>query len=45
MRFIKNSFGSGCASGDDRRSSEKKSEMADDSMVMPRSCSSGRESR
>ena len=45
IRFMRNSLGSGCASGAERRSREKYSEMADDSMVMPRNCSSGLESR
>jgi hypothetical protein len=42
MRY---SLGSGVASGAERLNMEKYNEMADDSIVMPRSCSSGRESR
>jgi hypothetical protein len=42
MRY---SFCSGAASGADLRNMEKYREMAEDSMVIPRICSSGRESR
>lgn len=42
MRY---SFGSGVASDADLLNIEKKSEMAEDSMVIPRVCSSGLESK
>lgn len=45
MRLIKYSCCEGCASGEDRRRREKYKDIAEDSIVMPRSCSSGRESR
>jgi hypothetical protein len=45
IRLIRYSFDSGGASGDVHLSREKKREMAELSIVMPRSCSSGRESR
>ena len=45
IRLIRYSFDSGGASGDVRLKREKKSEIAELSIVMPRSCSSGRESK
>jgi hypothetical protein len=45
IRLIRYSLASGAASGLALRIMEKKSEIAEDSMVMPRLCSSGRESR
>lgn len=45
MRLIKYSLASGAASGLDLLSMEKYNEMAEDSMVIPRNCSSGLESR
>ena len=45
IKFIRYSFCLGVASGADRRSMEKYRDMAEDSMVMPRICSSGLESR
>lgn len=45
MRLMRYSFGSGVASGLDLLSIEKYSEIADDSIVIPRSCSSGLESK
>ena len=45
IRLMRYSLGSGAASGRGLRSMEKKREIAEDSIVMPRNCSSGRESR
>jgi len=45
IKLIRYSFGIGATSGAGRLIMEKYSEIADDSMVIPRSCSSGRESR
>ena len=45
MRLMRYSFASGSASGALRLSIEKYSEMADDSIVIPRVCSSGLESK